>query len=202
MKNLLKIVVAVAVLLAIWIAYLELDARRREQALARELAELGAEYQQLLTDESRHPAPDVKPMEPRPADLDWKLHRVGGGPELLSEHRGKTIFIDVWATWCKPCIAQMPSIQRLHDLQPSDEFAFLLISPEDEDVVSKFLAAHDFTLPFYLTGEDHPESFALRPLPFTYVINPQAEIVYQEHGGPNRYDDPAFVEFLRSWSST
>lgn len=201
MKTVIKIAFIVAALIAMSIAYLNFSEERRQRLEAEEKAQLEAEYKQLFADSSKHKIPQTDPIEnPKIADMGWDLQRLGAGPASLSEYRGRTIFIDVWATWCKPCIAQMPSIQKLYEQHQSEEYAFLLISPEDEEIVGKFLAAHDYTLPFYLTGDQHPETFDIRPLPFTYVINPRGEIVYQNHGGPNQYDSESFVEFFRSWS--
>lgn len=205
MRIVVKIAVTAALVLALAIGLVHLRDRWRahEEEAQRQSAE--AYFKELLADESRHQAPDVDTLEqPRAADLAWDLERLGevpgSGAMSLAEHRGKTIFIDVWATWCKPCIAQMPSIQRLYEMHPGDDYAFLLISSEEAEVVEGFLSDQDFTFPVYLTGEAHPETFELSPLPHTYVVNPEGEIVYRKHGGPNRYDDPSFVEFFRSWS--
>lgn len=206
MKPIVRVALLVALVLVVAIAAVQLGERRRAQREAAEHQETEAYFKQILADESRHEAPPIAEIaEPQLADLNWPLERVddgsGGGPSSLAEHAGKTIFIDLWATWCKPCIAQMPSIQRLWEEHAGDDYAFLLISPEERDVVERFLAENEYTFPVYLTGEEHPETFATRPLPFTYVVNPAGEIVFRKHGGPNRYDAPSFVEFLRGWNA-
>ncbi|MEM7355026.1 MAG: TlpA disulfide reductase family protein [Acidobacteriota bacterium] len=209
MKLVVRIALGLALLLLAAIAFVQLSGRQRAQQEAAQQQATEAYFKELLADESQHKPPNVSDLaDPQPADLNWPLQRVGleagleaeGTGLSLADHQGKTIFIDLWATWCKPCIAQMPSIQRLYEQHTGDNYAFLLISPEEKDVVERFLAENEYTFPVYLTGEEHPETFELQPLPFTYVINPAGELVFSKHGGPNRYDAPSFVEFLRSWS--
>src|SRR4051794_26525452 len=49
----------------------------------------------------------------RPADLGWKLRDLEGRATTLERYRGRTIFLNIWATWCPPCVGEMPAIARL-----------------------------------------------------------------------------------------
>ena len=200
MRRSIQVLMALAVVLILVLGWVQLEDRRVARNEAAERQETEAYFKELLANEDLHSPPTIAEIPPKPANLDWPLERLGEGPVSLADFRGKTLFIDVWATWCKPCLAQMPSIQRLFERHQGDEFAFLLISPEAPEVVETYLNGNAYSFPVYLTGQDHPESFAIRPLPATYVVNPSGEIVYQEHGGPKKYDHPSFVEFLRTWS--
>ncbi len=200
MRRLIQGAAALAAMLALALGWIQLKESQRAAQEAAGRQETEAYFKELLANEELHSPPKVTELpDPKPADLDWALERFGEGPVSLAGFRGKTIFIDVWATWCKPCVAQMPSVQRLFEQLRGEEFAFLLISPEAPKVVEKYLSEHDYTFPVYLTGQEAPQTFPIRPLPATYVVNPSGEIVYQEHGGPKKYDHPSFVEFLKSW---
>jgi len=200
MRRLIRATAVLAAALALALGWMQLKERQRAAQEAAERQEAEAYFKELLANEELHTPPKVTELpDPKPADLDWTLERFGEGPISLTDFRGKTIFIDVWATWCKPCVAQMPSVQRLFEQLQGDEYEFLLISPEDPEVVEKYLGENDYTFPIYLTGQEVPTTFPIQPLPATYVVNPRGEIVYQEHGGPKKYDHSSFVDFLKSW---
>lgn len=205
MKLILKIGIALAVLLTSGLMAVRYSSERQDRLEAEDQADYEAEILEMLANEDRHPAPEIpRTLAPVPADYDWTLYDFDGGELSLEQFRGKTLFIDVWATWCKPCRAQMNSIQRLYDAHRGEEYAFLLIAKELDDVekVRAYLDEKGYTFPVYLAGDESPSTFPTRPLPFTFVVDPAGEIVYQVHGGPHKWDDESFVEFFRSLSET
>lgn len=60
-------------------------------------------------------------------EYDWQLETIDGQKVNLNDFRGKTIFLNLWATWCPPCLAEMPSIQKLYD-QYKDNVAFVMVT--------------------------------------------------------------------------
>ena len=204
MKTLIRALVAIALLIAAAIATIHYVQESRERRETEEMEQAKAEFMAMLADEDQHILPEVpETVTPEAVDLEWQLATLDGEEVSLAEFRGKTIFIDTWATWCKPCVAQMPSIQRLYDAHPGEEYAFLLISTEYEDPerVRKYIEEKGYTFPVYLTTKERPPMFQRPTVPWTYVINAAGEVVYKDHGGPRKWDHESFVEFFRGLTS-
>jgi len=127
----------------------------------------------------------------------WTLSILDGDEIEFSEFKDKVLFINFWATWCKPCIAEMPGIQKLYDELSDEDIVFLVISNETEAVVKKFFDNNDYTFPVYLTGaHDLPNIFQSRSIPATFIIDKNGYIVFK-HKGMAAWDDRSCREFLR-----
>lgn len=131
------------------------------------------------------------------ADYDWALRTLDGRPVRLEDHRGQVLFINMWASWCTPCVAEMEGIERLrHSLRGMD-VEFLLVSPEDAEPVERFLKRYGYDLPIFLEIDPIPEAFGLRALPTSYVVDREGKIVLR-HRGAADWDQDAIRAFLRS----
>lgn len=115
----------------------------------------------------------------------------------LANHRGKVVFLNVWASWCAPCIAEMPSIENLYNsFRDRDEFVFILVSmDEDFSDAQRFMESRDLDMPyFHYRGRDR-EVFQSDLIPTTYVITPDGKIAMEKQGMA-KYDTSTFMEFL------
>jgi len=99
----------------------------------------------------------------------------------LQTYKGKTVFLNFWATWCKPCLAEMPDIDKARQLLPDSSFVFLAASDEEEDRVKKFISRYDFSFQF-VRSEVSIFDLDIKALPTTMIINPDGLIVYNEVG--------------------
>lgn len=131
------------------------------------------------------------------ADYDWTIRTPQGERVRLEAYRGRVLFINMWASWCAPCVAEMASIQRLHDSLRGTEVEFLLVSPEAPEPVMRFLRRYEYDLPVFLEVGDMPNAFGLRALPTTFVVDRSGNIVLK-HRGAAEWDDPAVRAFLRA----
>lgn len=124
------------------------------------------------------------------ADDSFKTHSI-------ANYRGKVVFLNVWASWCPPCIAEMPSIASLYaDFKNDDQVEFLLVSvDEDFEDAKEFVESRELDLPIYHYRGKDPEIFDSDVVPTTYVITPSGRIA-MEKKGMAAYDSPQFVEFL------
>jgi peroxiredoxin len=104
---------------------------------------------------------------------DFTLSTVDGKKVSLADYRGKVLFINFWATWCPPCIEEMPSMRRFHaKLKDDPRFAFLAISADDGwDPVKKFFEKEPapFTVPLDESGKLAKE-YGTEKFPETYVV--------------------------------
>ncbi|TRX66216.1 TlpA family protein disulfide reductase [Carboxylicivirga sp. M1479] len=114
-------------------------------------------------------------------DYQWQIEDLDGNIIELSELKGQTIFINFWATWCPPCIAEMPSIQRLYD-EYQNKMAFVLISQESKGILRDFMAKKEYTFPVYILRSRQPDVFASRSIPASFIISPQGQIMMKKQG--------------------
>lgn len=102
----------------------------------------------------------------------------------LNELKGKVIFINYWATWCPPCIAEMPSIQSLYN-DYKDKIAFIFITSDTKIKTTEFYQKNDYSLPTYnLTSGIAPE-INTRSLPTTFIIDKNGKLALKETGASN-----------------
>lgn len=117
-----------------------------------------------------------------PTSVDnWELRKRDGSIVHFKDLRGKPIFINFWATWCPPCVAEMPSIQKLYD-KYKGKVNFILVSNESGEKVRAFLDKHDYDFPIYYTLEQTPQVFSSSSIPATFIINTNGNLVLKHFG--------------------
>ncbi len=119
-------------------------------------------------------------------DWNWDLRSLDGEFVALSEFAGKPLLLNRWATWCGPCIAEMPFLQNLHE-QYGDRISLALVSNEEPETLKKWLDAKGYTMPVYRPVGQAPELFKSRSIPITWLISPQGEMLAR-HTGAARWD--------------
>ncbi len=130
------------------------------------------------------------------ADWNWAFRSLEGKPVRFSEFQGKVVFVNFWATWCGPCVGELPSIQKLRDNLKDDAVAFILISDEEEAKVRKFMEEKRFSFPVYLANGEPPAVFRTSGIPATFILDPDGAVVYK-HVGAGKWDDESSVRFIR-----
>lgn len=144
--------------------------------------------------------PRLAPLVQQPsngnADYDWILRRLNGNEVKLEEFRGQVLFINMWATWCEPCVQELESIQDLMASPVAREVVFVLVSPEDPEPVERFLRLHGYDLPVFLEVQDMPPAFGLEVLPTTWIVDRNGRIVLK-HRGMADWNQPEVAELLR-----
>ena len=147
---------------------------------------------------------DAKPMVtntegPVLSSQDYRFSMVTSEGELetLGEFEGAVTFVNVWASWCPPCIAEMPTIETLYqDLQDRENIRFILLSmDEDRDRATNFMEGRDFTLPYQFPESAIPSALRSSVLPTTYVISKDGQVIYEKQGIAD-YSSPAFRDWL------
>lgn len=135
------------------------------------------------------------------ANLDFYFTNQSGKVQSLNDFKGDVIFMNIWATWCPPCIAEMPSINSLYTHFEDDEnISFILVSmDEDFEKAMKFMESRHYDLPIYHYRSKVPGTYQSSAIPTTYIISPESEIVLQKEGFA-KYDTEEFKSFLRKLS--
>jgi thiol-disulfide isomerase/thioredoxin len=133
----------------------------------------------------------------RPAEYGWTLHDLKEQPVRFTRFQGKTVFLNIWATWCGPCVAEMPSIARLaaNPHLKGKDIEFVCVSVDDSTAaVKSFLSNKDWPMTV-LHASSLPSVFSTEGIPATFVISPAGRIVAAEVGSSN-WDSPDVVAFL------
>lgn len=125
--------------------------------------------------------------------------RVGGGQFSWSEMRGRPVLLNLWATWCGPCRAEIPELQRLHEEHEGEGFAVLGVSVDDPSAaaeIPKFLQEYGVTYPNVLDPEAKvAEMFNAYALPTSALIDRNGRIVWIKIG-IIRFEDPELQRAL------
>jgi thiol-disulfide isomerase/thioredoxin len=128
-----------------------------------------------------------------------QLVDMDGNDIDLAQYRGKTIFLNYWATWCKPCIAEMPDIDECAKILANEDFVFLAASDEKIDKISSFLKDSDYSFTI-VHSKRSVFDMDIMALPTTMIINKDGEIVYNEVGA-RKWNSEAELNKLRSYAS-
>ncbi|HHJ18585.1 MAG TPA: TlpA family protein disulfide reductase [Gammaproteobacteria bacterium] len=130
------------------------------------------------------------------ADMDGKKHK-------LSDYRGRPVIINFWATWCPPCRAELPSMNKAWTKIKDQGIDMLAVNVgEDEDTIFAFMSDYpiDFTILLDESG-DMITHWPVKGLPTTFVINPEGKLVYRAIGG-REWDDDTLLNLVRNLRPT
>ena len=115
-----------------------------------------------------------------------KTSSLNGDRLDLKQFKGKTVFINIWATWCKPCIDEMPTIKSLADSLKKEQIEFLFASEDATEDIQRFEASHKFG--FNYVKLDNGEELNIMALPTTFIFNKEGKQVFAEMGY-RKWDD-------------
>lgn len=121
-------------------------------------------------------------------DYHWDLVDREGNKMNLISHKGKVVLINVWATWCPPCVAELPGFADLYK-DYGDKVVFAFVANDDEDKVSAFLDKKEYDLPVYFQASYTPKVLASNSIPVTYILDKEGNIVVNKTGAANWNSD-------------
>lgn len=117
-------------------------------------------------------------------DYDWNLSTLSNEPINFSQSEGKVVVVNLWATWCPPCVAEMPSMQKLYESY-GDRVDFYFVTSEANEKPLKFIKKNEYSFPVYRETQATPEVLRSRSIPATYIISKNGTIVIDEKGAAN-----------------
>jgi thiol-disulfide isomerase/thioredoxin len=123
----------------------------------------------------------------------------------LSDFRGRYVLVNLWATWCGPCINELPELARLQQALPKDRFVVApvdVLERLDAGSLHNFLQMHSAdSLPVYIDSDRQTQqAFIANELPLTVLIDSNGREVARAAGG-QKWADPASVAWMKSISS-
>ncbi|MEP0711060.1 MAG: TlpA disulfide reductase family protein, partial [Algoriphagus sp.] len=145
------------------------------------------------------PQIEIPDLTDQQFDYRGKFMTFDGQQLNLESYQGKTLFINLWASWCGPCRAEMPHISELYkSVQNEPDLEFLMIGIDNDIEKSRsFIEGKSWTFPTAHASFGLNQSLQSESIPTTMVVNPEGKIVFYQEGMSN-FNTDEFREFLKS----
>ena len=137
-------------------------------------------------------------LKDKPPIVDFELEDLTGRTVKLSSYKGKVVFLNFWATWCPPCRAEMPSMQKLHEALASEGLEILAVDlQEDARTVQGFVDKFGLTFSILLdkTGRVGAQ-YGAQSIPTTYIVDRDGLIIGGAVGSRD-WATPEYMDFFR-----
>lgn len=139
----------------------------------------------------------VRVGDPAP---DVELKTLDGATVKLSQYRGKVVVLNFWATWCPPCLAEMPSMEKLYLMFPAGDLVMLAVNTEEDgaEILPEFLKNHPHTFSVVLDPQANAQqTYGVFRFPESFIIGRDGKVVDKVIGAID-WVDPKVVEFFQS----
>ena len=141
----------------------------------------------------------LTPVKQMISASEFDLENMDEEYRKLSSYKGKVVLLNFWATWCPPCIREMPSMERLHQQVAAEDFNVIAINQmENPDDVFAFTGQLEIDPTFEILFDSDSKvssAYAVRGLPTTYLIDKKGNIRYRAVGG-REFDHPEVVKII------
>lgn len=131
--------------------------------------------------------------------VDMPLTAVDGGQTNLKYYQGKWLVVNYWATWCPPCIVEMPELQSFHDEHANRDALVFGINAEliSQQRLQEFLDDYFITYPNFVSQPGQKSELGLIPgLPTTFLVSPAGKVVARQVGPVTR---EMIEQFIQNW---
>lgn len=143
-------------------------------------------------------SPLLTTLNPAIAAPDFTLTDMDGETHSLASYKGKPVIINFWATWCPPCRAELPSMNRAWKKIKDEGIEMLAVNVgEDEDTIFAFMGNYpiDFTVLLDESGKII-NNWPIKGLPTTFVLDKDGKLVYRAIGG-REWDSDTLLDMVR-----
>jgi peroxiredoxin len=130
---------------------------------------------------------------------DFTFPGLDGNKVSLSDYRGKVVFVNIWATWCPPCVEEMPSMQKLYQKLKGENFEILAVSIDSKGakVVAPFMKKYQLTFPALLDSMGTIKRiYKTTGVPESYIIDKDG-ILAKKVLGPLDWSQPDVLRLFR-----
>lgn len=128
---------------------------------------------------------------------DFTAELADGSTFALSEQRGKKVLLNFWATWCGPCVGEMPALERLHEEYPEELTVVAVNCQETPETVDEFIKENGYTFPIaYDESGEISQQYPTDGIPFTLIIDEEGVIQQIFLGAADA--DEQYVEYKQA----
>ena len=145
------------------------------------------------------PDMELPESDKKAAAYDFTLLTMEGDKFDFTNLKGKVVFVNFWASWCAPCVAEMPNIQKVYkEYKDNEDIMFVMIGLDrDPEKARKFIAKKEFTFPVFTPDYESgiPAIYESPSIPTTFVLSKDGFIDMKKVGMAN-YDSKKFRNYL------
>lgn len=141
----------------------------------------------------------LTPIADRTPAPPFELQDLSGQMLRLADYVDRPVILNFWATWCPPCLAEMPAMQRAHEQVAHEGIAVIAVNVGDDPAtVTEFLSKVPVAFPIPLDIDSEVvQSYPVKGLPTTFVIDPAGTLVYVAMG-EREWDDAVLLDQVRA----
>lgn len=121
---------------------------------------------------------------------------INGNPVALHDFKGKRVILNYWATWCRPCIAEMPSMLRAQEMLGRNDYVFVLASDQDWETIKGFQQRTGYGFTF-LKFNGSLAAQQIHALPASFIYNSAGDFQFRV-AGARTWDAPENIEELKN----
>ena len=127
----------------------------------------------------------------------FTMKDVNGNAINLQSLKGKKVFVNLWASWCPPCRAEMPSIEKLYASVDKNKVTFVMLSfDENPEASTRFIQSNKLSFPIYFPAEQPPAILQTDGIPATFIFDESGKLIKQNSGTEN-YDTDEYRQMLK-----
>lgn len=126
----------------------------------------------------------------------FKMVDLKGKSFNLADFKGKKVFVNLWASWCPPCRAEIPSIEKLYSKVDKSKAAFIMLSLDNDfETAVNFATKNKMITPVYYPAENLPALFNVQGIPATFIFDEKGNLVTRIEGGDD-YDTEKYLNLF------
>ena len=195
--KILKIIIAGMAICIAFLSYKFYEVNNDLKDYKKYYKELSIMYLNEVIEAPKLEAPSSEDMKVSTIDFESNMLQfsdLDNNIFTIQDFKGKNLFINYWATWCNPCLAEMPYMAELYEnYRVQDDLIFLYLSREKLDTIKNYIPKDESlkNLPIYKIVTDD-EFFATSGIPTTFIVNSKGEVVVKDVGSAFWNDESVF----------
>ena len=195
--KILKIIIAGMAICIVFLSYKFYEVNNDLKKYKEYYKDLSIMYLNEVIEPPKLEAPSAEDMKVTTIDFDSNMLQFSDLENnifTLQNFKGKNLFINYWATWCNPCLAEMPYMAELYEnYKDEEDIIFLYLSREKLEIIKNYIPKDESLqqLPIYKIITDD-EFFATSGIPTTFIINSDGEVIVKDLGSAFWNDESVF----------